>query len=698
MKVSINWLRDYVDVDLSPQELAEKLTMIGLEVKTISETKDKKDVILDIEITPNRPDCLSVLGIAREIGTITKGKLKRKRKKIKNKKLKSKTEIKIEIQDKKGCLKYTGKLIENIKIKPSPEWMQERLFNLGLRPINNVVDITNYIMLEYGQPLHAFDFDKIKSMRVIAHSAKDETCQERQSSIVKKTKKITIRKAKAGEKIITLDNEEKKLNEQILIIADSQKPLAIAGVIGGKGSEVDENTRRIFLESAYFEPAGIRKTSRKLAISTESSYRFERGVSLEGVGLASERAVELLEELAEGKLEEVVQTVEKKRKEKKINLRCGQIQRILGINIPQEKINRILRDLEFEIISQNRESIKIKVPYFRSDVFNESDLIEEIARIFGYENIPIAMPKIEISYFNEDKIKLVSKRVKKVLISSGFKEVITNSLISKQSLAKEDKENERIISIVNPLSAEQEIMRPNLFFNALDILAWNFKHKIEAAKIFELGRVYYKNKKKDVCEDKNLLLAMFGKDRKLDFYSLKGAVEKLLLSLGISNYTFEKNKSSLFSKYAACLKVDKRKIAILGKVNRNILTYYGLEEKNVYICEIAFKELINLVDFQKKFKPISKYPAVQRDIALLLKNDIACEKIVSLIRAAGGELITNISLFDIYEGEQVPLGYKSLAFSIEYQTNKKTLTDEEINTIDAEIRQQLFIKLGARGR
>ena len=720
MKVSLNWLKDYVDVALPVEELAEKLTMAGLEVKSVSEGEDR-DKILDIEVTPNRPDCLSVQGIAREVAAVTGCKLQAagfrsmgNGKRVAGSGLRPKTEnrqgtypqgkykpktVSIEIQDKQGCLRYTGRVITNIKVQPSPQWMQRRLLNLGLRPINNVVDITNYVMLEMGQPLHAFDFEKIKGV-----NPKSEIRNPKQVSDSKSPmKKIIIRRAKKGEKIITLDGEEKELDEEILVIADSESPLAIAGLIGGENSGIDEGTNTILLESAHFKPSRVRKASRKLAISTESSYRFERGVNLEGVDLASERASELLEELAQGKSEEIAQAGEEKRGEREVELRYKQVRRILGIDISEERIKEILGNLQFEVTFSDREKLRAKVPYFRSDIEGESDLLEEIARIFGFQNIPRTMPKAELSSFKEAKSKIVDKKVKEVLISSGFEEVISNSLISKQALDRGNQER-RIISIANPLSAEQEIMRPLLFFNALNILAWNLNHQAKRAKIFELGKVYYYGEREEPCEDEHLAIALFGNDedswrgkKRLDFYELKGAVEKLLLALGVNNYLFVEEDDPLFSHLCAALKVGDKKIGVLGKVNEDILAHYDLRE-DVYLSELGFKQLVELASFKKEFEPILKYPSVRRDIALLVREEVKCKEIVSVIRENGGELINNIYLFDIYQGEQVPKGYKSLAFSIEYQGKERTLTDAEINSIDGKIRHELFKKLGATGR
>lgn len=700
MKTSLNWLKDYVDVALPVEELAEKLTMAGLEVKSISEGEDR-DKILDIEVTPNRPDCLSVQGIAREVAAITRERIHPVKLSAEGGHLAKRgfNRVKIEIQDKQGCLRYTGRVITDIKVQPSPQWMQRRLLNLGLRPINNVVDITNYVMLEMGQPLHAFDFEKIKGVKPKSKIQNPKQVPDSKSPM----KKIIIRRAKKGEKIITLDGEEKELDEEILVIADSESPLAIAGLIGGENSGIDERTNTILLESAHFKPSRVRKASRKLAISTESSYRFERGVNLEGVDLASERASGLLEELAQGKSEEIAQAGEEKRGEKEVELRYKQARRILGIDISEERIKEILGNLQFEVTFSDREKLRAKVPYFRCDIEGESDLLEEIARIFGFQNIPRTMPKVELSSFKEAKSKIADKKVKEVLISSGFEEVISNSLISKQALDRGNQEK-RIISIANPLTAEQEIMRPLLFFNALNILAWNFNHQAKRAKIFELGKVYYYGEKEEACEDEHLAIALFGNDEeswrgkeRLDFYELKGAVEKLLLALGVNNYLFVEEDNSLFSHLCAALKVEDKKIGVLGKVNEDILAHYDLRE-DVYFSELGFKQVVELASFKKEFEPIFKYPSVRRDIALLVREEVKCKEIVSVIRENGGELINNIYLFDIYQGEQVPRGYKSLAFSIEYQGKERTLTDTEINSIDGKIRHKLFKKLGATGR
>lgn len=692
MKVSLNWLKDYVDVEIPPKELAEYLTMAGLEVKELCEGEGG-DVIFEIEVTPNRVDCLSVLGIAREVSAITGKELRTDSAKPCQSKIcppALSSSIKIEIQDREECRRYIGRVFRKVKIKPSPEWMQRRLLSLGIKPINNVVDITNYVMLEYGQPLHAFDLNKIRE-------------------------KIVVRKAKRGEKITTLDNEEKELDEEILIIADAQRPLAIAGIIGGEDCKVEEDTESVLLESAYFAPKGIRKASRRLGISTESSYRFERGVSLEGTEIASQRASALIEEFAQGELEGMIlEGEEGKERRREIELRFSRVAQLLGMEVPRERIEEILRSLHFEL-EVEKEKVKVKVPHFRQDIAQESDLIEEVARIFGYQHIPLIMPKARLSGFEEKKEKKVEKRIKEILIASGFEEVITSSLISEKEIAlinEINKYKERILSLANPLSMEEKVMRPELMFSLLPVLAWNLNHQVEKIKVFEIGKVYGRQKR--IYEHKRLGMAMVGKEeeierekegkniwhrksREIDFYDLKGAVEKLLLGLGVEDWRFTEEENKGFSPFSVTLKIKGRRIGVLGEVSRSILAYYEIE-KRVYLCEIELNPLVEVISFQKKFVPIPKYPKVRRDIALLIKEEISCEQITEVIRESGRELINNVRLFDIYKGKQVPAGFKSLAFSIEYQHKDRTLTDEEVDHLERRVREQLRERLGAEVR
>ncbi|MDP1853320.1 MAG: phenylalanine--tRNA ligase subunit beta [Candidatus Omnitrophota bacterium] len=701
MKTTYNWLKDFVEIKLSPQALAEKLTMAGLEVKAI-EPKDG-DFVFEVEITSNRPDWLNVIGIAREVAAITGKKLQAASPKPQAKKslrpeacgLKL---FSVQIENRKDCPLYTATIIEGVKVTPSPEWMQKRLRAVGLRPINNVVDITNYILYETGQPLHAFDLDKLTSCKP----------------------EIIIRRAKKGEEIVTIDGLKKVLNENILVIADANKPIAVAGITGGKNTEVSEETKNILLESAQFDPLVVRRGVRALGISSDSSYRFERKVDTEGVGIATQRAVELITELCGGEIISCqTQGIKKPRlKKKKIKLSIEKCERILGIALSAAKIKQILSALGFKLAACSLQLAAVYVPSFRQDVSIEEDLIEEVARVYGYDKTPSTLPYIQPRIIEALKLKhlaghsvdaRLTREIKNILTASGFSEVINYSLASRDALRKNRAEGLiQPVEIENPLSKDQEILRPDLFSSLLASTAYNLNRKNSRIRIFELGRVF--GAKNNSCPSESLALglAMHGKldldwqspgRREAGFFDLKGCLEQMFSKLGIDGYRFIAEESPLFKQGVSfAIMLDAEKIGLIGEVDAAILENYDIKQKNIFIAQVSLQGVARRFSAIKAFKPYSQYPSIRRDISLVIKKDTPFSDVREIALASAGGAVSEVSLLEEYCGKQVAEGVKNLLISLEYISSERTLKDEEVDVLHKQILDNLVERLGIKIR
>jgi len=675
MKITYNWLKDYVDIKLSPEKLAHALTMAGSEVKAIE--KKGADYVFEIEITPNRADCLSIVGIAREVAAITGKKLKVKLSAV-SCQLSAK-DISIEIKDKKLCPRYSGRVIEDIKVGAAPDWMQERLKLMELRPVNNIVDITNYCLFETGQPMHAFDLDKIKGS------------------------KIVVRRAEKGEKITTIDGIERALSPDMLIIADAQRPVAIAGVMGGLDTEVGASTKNILLESAYFDPVSVRRTSRKLCLRSESSYRFERSVDLENIVDASDRATALIGKLAGGKARILVDKGTKKLKPKSIAFNVKKAGSLLGVNINAAKTKSIFKSLALKA-SGSKTLLKVKIPSFRPDLNCEVDLLEELARIYGYDNIPTTIPEMVPQRRRRDFSRVVQEKIRRMLIAGGLTEVVTYSLISKDSLKKFSKIEKATIDIVNPLSAEQEAMRPTVLIGALGAILWNLNRKVENLKIFEQGNIYFKEGKGHK-ETLNLAILLTGNvvdtwrnKRRADFFSIKGIVETLLNRLGAEGIEFVSQRAAYYSpQESADVKIGGETIGIAGKIKTDVLNNFDIRQ-DVYAAELDVEKLFSHVKLDKYFKPLPRYPSVKRDVSILLDKAVPANKIISAIKALGIQSIARVEVFDEYHGKQVPQDKKSLSFSILYRDKARTLTDREVEQAHSRVKETLTSQFSAQFR
>lgn len=644
---------------------------LGLDIKKVLGLDDK---IIEFEITNNRPDCLSIIGIARETAATFGVRLKYPEIKDSHTSGNAGEFISIRVEDSNLCPRFAGRVVKNIKIENSPAWMQERLIKAGVRPISNIVDITNYVMLEMGQPMHAYDLKKLKGNKIIARKAKD------------------------GEKIITLDENERVLNESALVIADEEKVIGIAGIMGGFNSQIDENTENIVLECANFDSVSVRMSSKILGLRTEASSRFEKGLDVELIPSAINRACYLIEQLGVGEVVEGIIDIYPLPKQKNcITLRPERVKWLLGVEITVDEIKRILQSIEFEV--SGHEILNVSIPTFRDDIVLEADLIEEIARLYGYENIPSKLMDTTFTQgYKSEKQKIIDI-LKENLTAQGLYEVLTYSFVSpsvfNQINLKAENPLRKAIKILNPLGEDQSIMRTTLIPNMLDLISRNYNKKINEGWFFELSKVYLAGELplKDLpCEKDMLTIGMYGNS---DFYDLKGVVENLLDNLNISKYRFlPSNHESLHPGRTAELLINNKRIGYLGEIHPCVLDNYGIPIK-VYIAELDFDEITNQTDLNRKYIPLPKYPAVERDIAIVVSEEIAAGQVEEIIRNKGGKLIEEVNLFDIYKGSQIEEGYKSMAFSIVYRSDEKTLTDEDIAKVHNKILNSLANQVGA---
>jgi len=631
--------------------------------------------VLDIDVLPNRIDVLSITGMAREVGAILNRKVKLPIIKIKEVAEESKNIAKVIVKEGDLCPRYMARVIRKVKIKPSPEWMQEKLTACGMRPINNVVDATNYVLLEMGQPLHAFDINLLSERTII------------------------VRKAKKGERIITIDGEKREVDDT-LVIADAEKPVAVAGVMGGANTEVMELTKDILLESAYFEPKSIHRTEKSLKLRTEASIRFDRGVDWDAVESALDRAAVLIAELSGGEiLKGKIDIKERERKPRPIKLRLERVNRILGAKLKMPEVKAILARLGLPLKGQT-----VLVPLFRAgDIEREIDLIEEIARIYGYGKIPTTLPGLKIKSVKDAAEKRISG-IKDILVNSGLNEVITYSMEAPNS-PQIGQVHGQPIKLLNPISEELSVMRGSILPNLLQVLSYNLNRQIEDVNIFEVGKVFYKEDKKDFAEKQVLAAVLFGSrayryeggKQATDFFQVKRMVEDMMNYLGVSYDIKDNDLSGFHPGKSACLFRGDKLIGIFGELHPDISLKIGAD-KPVQAFTIDLDEILDMKKLPPKYRDVPVYPATKRDIAMIVPAGVTNSAIIHEIRDSGGDLVEDIVLFDRYEGQQIEKGHFSLAYSIIYRSQNRTLTDEEVNAKHGEISDNLAKKLGVKVR
>ena len=639
------------------------------------------DITFDLEVTPNRPDCLSVIGIAREVAALTGQSPHLPEVSYEEAAFPIDQQISIEIADPDLCSRYCVSLITGIKITESPKWMQQRLLACGMRPINNIVDVTNYVMLEYGQPLHAFDYGKIKG------------------------KKIIVRRATPGEIIVSLDGIERVLSKDMLVIADEERAVAIAGVMGGANSEVSEETTSILLESANFNPASIHHTGRQLSLPSEACMRFERGIRPELTIPALKRATQLIMQLAGGKAAKGLADVYPgKRDHKPILLSTEKVKRLLGVEFSLDQITGTLTSLGFDCKPAGSE-IWVTAPYWRSDIQQAVDLIEEVARIIGYDKIPMTMLSQPLPRQNPEPMLSLKQKIRDSLVGYGFQEVITYSLTSLEMLNKLKPEPHPIeampLRVANPMTADQEYLRPNLRANLLTVLSSNRRHEDSGIRLFELGKVYLPQQK-DLPSEPEALCGLLsgtrlekswqGESGVLNFFDAKGVVEGLLNQLGVVTGFEQSSDKSLHPAKQAAIVISGNRLGVIGELHPKVSDAFEISEPT-YLFEISVADLLPFTIDHKMFQPIPRFPATVRDIALIVDIQISHRQVMDIIRSF--PLVNQVAIFDVYSGEQVPPGKKSLAYRITYQSPTHTLTDEEVNKVQQQIMSKLSKELGA---
>ena len=667
MKVGYQWLKDYVSAGVSVEEIARRLTMAGLEVEAVEKTAG--DDVLELEITPNRPDCLNVVGLAREISAVLNKPLKLP----KSKSLRYPSQIcPIAIDDKQGCRRYVGTIIRNVSVGPASKAMTGRLAAIGLRAINNVVDITNFVLMETGQPLHAFDYDKLSGGKII------------------------VRRAKQGEKIVTIDGVERALDSSILVIADDKRPVAIAGVMGGKETEVTGATKNILLESAYFDPVLIRRASRKLGLASDSSYRFERGVDMPTVKAASDRAAALILEQAGGKLDAYKDLYVAKKKEIKtaIVVKTQELNRRLGAPVPVSQCKMILQRLGFGVTASGQ-TLKVSPPSFRGDVRLPVDIVEEVARVIGYDRLPTSLPQVRISSMPPNPRWELKKIIRRAMTSQGFCEAITYSLISAASLERAGLKNVKGIAVQNPLSQDQALMRPSMLPSFLDIARGNINRGQKDLRLFEVGKVYLPGGERDT-----LAVVVTGARRHdwrdktkeaADFYDLKGCTEALFSRLGLEDeVAFKPVVDGIFhSGEGADIVVNNQTVGGLGCLRKEILNGWDIKHDAVYFAQIDLPPLYEAAVLKRSYRTISGFPAVTRDVSLAVAKDVPFAKIKACVAQAGGELLTEVRFLEEYRGDKIPQGQRGLVFSLVYQAATRTLTEHEVTALHEKVLSSL---------
>jgi phenylalanyl-tRNA synthetase beta chain len=660
MKVPIDWLKEIISFRAGPDQLAKMLTMAGLETIVLPGN------ILEIDVLPNRSDCWSIRGIAREVSALTRAKVKSVKFKVKENSSKVDQAVKVEVRDHDLCPRYMARVIENVKVGESPDWLKNRLDKAGVRSINNVVDVTNYLLLELGQPMHAFDARLIGGQSII------------------------VRRAMPQEKIVTLDGKEHELEKDMLVIADSEKAIAVGGVMGGADTEVSQKTKTVILESAFFNPISIHKTSKFLKLRSESSVRFEHGVDWKTVEEALDRGAAMIAELTRGAV--LRGKIDNKTREKKpaiVTLRPERVNKILGTDISKSGMMAILKRLGFGASGD-----KVSIPLFRAaDISREIDLIEEIARIYGFGKIEATMPSTAFSGKVIDKEDIFRNKVREIMAGCGMLEVQTYSMLGPGDFEKANLDISQAIKVANPLNPEEGYMRTKMLPSLLNVILHNVNRQIDDVFIFEIGKTFMSSGEKLPEEKWVLCVAAAGSpfmsalDKgKADYFYMKGIVENLFLALGIEGCKFAETTNHLIQPGKGA---DIVQFGVLGELHPDIRRNYEID-KPVVFFEIDLDALFKSTKEERRYKPLPKFPSVSRDVAMFIPKGMENQLIISTIKKVGGELVEDVYLFDKYKD--------SLAYRVVYRNPDRTLTDAEVNSKHEEITKHLESKLNVRIR
>ena len=687
MKITYNWLKEFIDFDWTVKELSDKLTFSGIEVEAV-EPLSGGDHLLDLEITPNRPDCLSLLGIAREIRALAGGKIDPPDCAVVEEGEPIGKLAKLAIEDGQGCPRYLARVITGIIVAESPGWLKEKIEKIGLRSINNVADVTNLVMYELGHPLHAFDYDKLADHAIV------------------------VRRAKPDENFTTLDGVERKLSVDNLVIADAKRPVALAGIMGGLESEISDNTKNVLLESAYFEPNLIRKGSQALGLRTDASYRFERGADPLILKKAADRAAKLIAELAGGQVAAGVLDVAKTEfpEYRRLTLRPEKASSLLGMDIPVQRMVEILNALELKA-KISGEIIEVQIPSFRGDIEREVDLIEEVGRIYGYDNLP--GDKIEpwaVPAVKRPK-DIFLAQLSRAMSGLGFSEHYGLTLIDPASLDILDLSpvfpSKPAVELVNPISSDLAVLRTILLPDLLDAARRNLNNGISNVRLYEAGLIF--SPQKPAPREALHLAAVFCgqsagpswdiKPRPVDFFDIKGAVQFLFEALGLGKAEFVPGKiSSLHPGRSAVVKYPEKTIGCCGELEPSAAEKMDVTDR-VYYLELDIDSLAEIWrQRQPQYQELPKYPSIKRDLAMEISQDINSQRVTDLIKDLAGKELESVTLFDLYQGQQIEQGKKSMAFSLVYRASDRTLTDAEVSAIHQKVMEGMKKKLQANIR
>lgn len=640
--------------------------------------KDQKDIVFDLSITPNRPDCMSHLGVSREIAALTQKELRYPKIKVTESGKDIGELAKITIHTSEGCPRYAARVIKNIKIGPSPSWLKNRLEAVGIRSINNVVDVTNYVLMELGHPLHAFDYDKLANHE------------------------IQVRLSQEGEKFVTLDGKEHTLPENVVLICDAEKPVAIGGIMGGENSEVTAETTSVLLESAYFNPTFINKAAKKLNISTDASQRFERGADPNGVIEALNRATQLIQELAGGEVAKgIIDIYPTPIKEKRVPLRLDYINKLIGVEFTEPQVKELLEPLGIKV--NNGECV---VPTYRPDIERPADIAEEVSRLYGFDKIP-ARDITEIPYgLKENEQDEFIDEVKMYFAHRGFYEIITNTMVKKE-------QHERIIGeealpILNPISQDFSAVRRYLVPSMLEVIRNNIRRQNYNLRLFEVNRIFHPLKNKETLpeEELHLCIGITGKrypihwsypEENVDLFDMKGIIESFFKEISLDNFEFISYDNFVSNGENLAIRLNDEIIGFVADVKSEILSQLDIEQR-VYVAELDLLKVYKARRKEKKYKAISRFPKMERDVAFVVDKSQSSKEIVDFIWENGGQYLVDVIIFDRYEGKKLEEGKQSLAFRMVFQSNERTLTDDEVNKKFQEIIKKVEKKFHARLR
>ena len=661
MRISIEWLKEFVSFDLSTEELSNALLKRGIGVEGLERWGE--DWILILEVTPNRPDLLSMFGIARELSVLTGNPLRLKDTRVEETGDSILKIAKVTVEDPEDCPRYAARVLTGVKVKPSPPWIQERLEKSGLRSVNNIVDATNYTLLERGHPLHAFDYDKLSHQ------------------------KIHVRRAEKGEVLTTLDGVKRDLAPEILLICDGKGPIALAGVMGGADTEISESSTKVLIESAYFHASLIRRGAKILGLTTEASYRFERRADIEELLPSLDRASSLMVELAGGEVAKgVIDFYPHPSSRVTIPLRMNRIREILGISIEEDDVRKILTRLGFEIetpkspITNYQSPITVSVPSFRRDCHREIDLIEELARVHGYEAIPSHLARGGRFVGRTEAREKWIKEMEETLVGSGFTQISTIPLQSPDDLLRTlwRETSLQPLQLRNPLTMDLSLLQTSLLPSVLRTLERNQRTGFGRMRIFEIGKVYLKNEK-GMEENLSLLLALVEESGNLNgFSSLKGLLESLFKKFGLEGIEWSPLKTDLFTPQSSLIDYEGETLGILGVLKEKRKEDFELKGE-VVLGELNLERFLERIPRETFFNPLPKFPPIDRDLSCIVEENIPSEKVVHLLRKGGEDLLEEVRFLDHYKGDPIPKGKKSLTYALRFRSRERTLMDREVD-------------------